>query len=193
MPVDPPIEFKFLALWRGGAIAATAPPAAFESPAPERQSHWHTARCSDAGHASHPVETGFRPQSVIVVTTLLDAKRYTANQLTHLYGWRWWADEVNLRHLKSTLGMEMINAKTPEMVRKQMWAHLLGDNLLRSVMEQAAPMAGYARHRLSLQGTRQQFRQDLALLARLPRTVQERVYTHLLETVAALQPESAGQ
>jgi len=128
---------------------------------------------------------GFRPQSVIVVTTLLDAKRYTANQLTHLYGWRWWAAEVNLRHLKSTLGMEMINAKTPEMVRKQMWAHLLGYNLLRSVMEQAAPMAGYARHRLSLQGTRQQFRQDLALLAHLPRTVQERVYTHLLETVAA--------
>jgi len=32
---------------------------------------------------------GFRDQTIIVVTTLLDAKRYSARQLTELYGLRW--------------------------------------------------------------------------------------------------------
>ena len=68
---------------------------------------------------------GFRDQNIIVVTTLLDAKQYSAWQLTQLYGLRWQAAEVNLRHLKTTLNMEMLTAKTPEMVRKEIWTHLL--------------------------------------------------------------------
>ena len=122
---------------------------------------------------------GFRDQSIIVVTTLLDAQLYTAKQLTLLYGWRWQAAEVNLRHLKTTLKMEMLTAKTPEMVRKEIWSHLLGYNLLRSVMEQAAPLVGYARTRLSLQGTRQQFNQMLALLATAANTIRDALYCHL--------------
>lgn len=81
---------------------------------------------------------GFRAERIIVVTTLLDAKPYSAQQLTLLYGWRWQAAEINLRHLKTTLHMEMLSAKTPVMVRKEVWAHLLAYNLLRTVMEQAA-------------------------------------------------------
>ncbi len=57
---------------------------------------------------------GFRDQTLIVVTTLLDIKRYSAAQLKLLYGWRWAAAEVNLRHLKTTLKMEMLTAKTPD-------------------------------------------------------------------------------
>lgn len=67
---------------------------------------------------------GFRDQSIIVVTTLLDPQRYSARQLTLLYGRRWQAAEVNLRYLKTTLKMEMLTAKTPEMVRKEIWTHL---------------------------------------------------------------------
>lgn len=61
---------------------------------------------------------GWRDQGIIVVTTLLDAERYSAQQLPQLYGYRWRAAEVNLRHLKTTLNMEMLAAKTPSMVRK---------------------------------------------------------------------------
>ncbi len=50
---------------------------------------------------------GFRDQKIILVTTLLDAKRYSAGQLTELYGLRWLSAQVNLRHLKTTLKMEM--------------------------------------------------------------------------------------
>ena len=45
---------------------------------------------------------GFRQERIIVVTTLLDAQRYTVQKLTQLYGRRWSAAEVSLRHLKTT-------------------------------------------------------------------------------------------
>ena len=127
---------------------------------------------------------GFRDQIMIVVTTLLDVKRYSAEQLKLLYGWRWAAAEVNLRHLKTTLKMEMLTAKTPDMVRKEVWAHLLAYNLLRTVMEKAAPLVNYKRSQLSLQGTRQQFNQMLALLATARKSTRRRLYNHLLEQVA---------
>ena len=127
---------------------------------------------------------GFRDQRIIVVTTLLDADRYSANQLTLLYGWRWQAAEVNLRHLKTTLNMEMLSAKTPEMARKELWVHLLAYNLLRSVMEQAARQVHYERHRLSLQGTRQHFLQMIPLLATTHKAARQRLYSHLIEDIA---------
>ncbi|MBT9317994.1 IS4 family transposase [Leptothoe spongobia] len=128
---------------------------------------------------------GFRDQFIIVVTTLLDAKRYPASQLTRLYGWRWHAAEVNLRHLKTTLKMEMLTAKTPERVRKEIWSHLLAYNVLRSVMEQASPFVRYERNRLSLQGARQHFNQMLTLLATTSNATQQRLYDHLLQDIAA--------
>ncbi len=127
---------------------------------------------------------GFRDQPIIVVTTLLDAQRYSAEQLTLLYGWRWQAAEINLRHLKTTLSLEMLAAKTPAMVRKEVWAHLLAYNLLRSVMEQAAVLANYCRSQISLQGTRQLLNQMLSVLAMVGEWTRKRLYCLLLEQVA---------
>jgi len=119
-----------------------------------------------------------------VVTTLLDAQRYTARQLTELYGYRWRAAETSLRHLKTTLNVEFLAAKSPEMVRKELWAHLLAYNLLRSVMEQAAPRANFQRERLSLQGTRQGFRAILSDLAVATQPMRTALYADLLKEVA---------
>lgn len=133
---------------------------------------------------------GWRDQCIIVVTTLLDAKTYSAQSLTQLYGWRWRAAEVNLRHLKTTLSMEKLSAKSPAMIRKEFWAHLLGYNLLRSSMEHAAPKAEYQRTRLSLQTTRQGFMAILSELGSANQTIRARVYRDLLdETAAALLPD----
>jgi len=60
-----------------------------------------------------------------LVTTLVDSKRYSQARLAQLYQLRWQATEVNFKHLKTTLKMEMIFAKTPEMVHKEIWVHLL--------------------------------------------------------------------
>jgi hypothetical protein len=85
---------------------------------------------------------GFRTRSVVVVTTLLDPAQATREELAELYRARWNA-ELDLRSLKSAMQMGELRGKTPEMVRKEVWAHVLAYNLIRTVMAQAA-----ARHHL---------------------------------------------
>ncbi|MFN3763449.1 MAG: IS4 family transposase, partial [Anaerolineae bacterium] len=80
---------------------------------------------------------GFRPLDLYLFTTLLDPERYPLEALAELYGWRWHA-ELNLRYVKTSLEMEEVAGKSPEMVRKEIWAGLLAYNLLRGVMVQAA-------------------------------------------------------
>lgn len=128
-------------------------------------------------------QAGFRPKEIILVTTLLDPKRYRKAKLAELYQMRWQATEVNLKHLKTTLGMEMIFAKTPVMVQKDIWMHLLAYNLLRTLMWQAAQHAQVPPLRMSLQGTRQQFNQFRPQLAMISDKNRRQLYTVLLETL----------
>jgi len=80
---------------------------------------------------------GFRTKSVVVVTTLLDPRQAGQEELAELYRARWHA-ELDLRSLKSAMQMGELRGKTPEMVRKEVWAHVLGYNRVRAVMAQAA-------------------------------------------------------
>ena len=84
------------------------------------------------------IETpGFRVREVTLVTTMLDAKQYPIEELAPLYRRRWDV-ELNMRTLKQTMKMEHLTSKTPEMLRKELWTHLLGYNLIRSVQARAA-------------------------------------------------------
>jgi Transposase DDE domain len=87
-------------------------------------------------------QPGFRTWSVVVVTTLLDAEQTTKEELAELYRARW-NNALDLRPLKSTMQMAELRGKTPEAVRKEVWAHVLAYNLIRTVMAQAA-----ARHEI---------------------------------------------
>ena len=82
----------------------------------------------------HP---GFRSQTIIVVTTLLDAEEISRDDLADLYFARWNA-ELDLRSLKQTMQMDILRCKTPELVRKEIWTHILADNLIRTIIAQAA-------------------------------------------------------
>jgi IS4 transposase len=95
-------------------------------------------------------QPGFRSKQMILVTTLLNPRRYRKAKLAELYQLRWQATEVNLKRLKTTLKMEMIVAKTPAMVQKEIWMHLLAYNLLRTLMWQSAQPAQLPALRLSL-------------------------------------------
>ena len=106
-------------------------------------------------------QPGFRTKSVVVVTTLLDPRQTTKEDLATLYRARWNA-ELDLRSIKSAMQMRELRGKTPEMVRKEVWAHVLAYNLIRTVMAQAAA------------------RQDV-----VPRSIS---FTGTLQTVAAFQP-----
>ena len=127
---------------------------------------------------------GFRPQEIILVTTLVDPKCYPKAKLAQLYQLRWQATEVNLKHLKTTLKMEMIAAKTPEMVQKEIWVHLLAYNLLRILMWKSAQQAQVSPLRISWQGTRQQFNQFRPQLAHATAKNRRRLYTTLLEVLS---------
>jgi hypothetical protein len=129
----------------------------------------------------HP---GFRPKEIILVTTLLDPKRYSKAKLAELYQLRWQTTEVNLRHLKTTLQMEMIAAKTPEMVQKDIYMHLLAYNLLRTLMWQSAQVTQVPPLQLSLQQTRQQFNHFRPQLAMATTHQRRQFYTTLLNVIS---------
>jgi Transposase DDE domain len=95
---------------------------------------------------------GCRSRSIIVATTLLDGKQYKSTDIADLYSQRWHV-ELDLRSIKQTLGLEMIHCKTPAMVRKSLWAHLLGYNLVRQVAAQAAWEHDLAPRQISFAGT----------------------------------------
>ena len=100
------------------------------------------------------IQRGFRTRVLVVATTLLNAQEFTREELAGLYRARWHA-ELDLRSIKQTLKMDVLRCKTPAMVRKEIWGHLLVYNLLRAAMVQAALSQGVSPRQLSLQGARQ--------------------------------------
>lgn len=79
----------------------------------------------------------FKAGGKIMVTTFLDPQRAPKNQLKALYRRRWNV-ELDLRNIKTTLGMEHLRCKTPEMAIKELWVSLLAYNMIRLLMAQAA-------------------------------------------------------
>jgi hypothetical protein len=77
-----------------------------------------------------------RPERIVLVTTLTDHTKYKAKDIAGLYLQRW-DIEVDLRHLKTVLGMDVLRGRTPDIVRKEIWAFLATYNLIRTVMWEA--------------------------------------------------------
>jgi hypothetical protein len=92
---------------------------------------------------------GFRTGEVTVVTTLLDATVYPASALADLY-FRRWMVEVNFKHLKITMNMDVLNCKTVDGVLKELAIFALAYNLVRSVMVESARAQGVTPERVSL-------------------------------------------
>ena len=111
-------------------------------------------------------QPGFRSHKLIIVTTLLDAEEVSASDLAELYRARWNA-ELDLRSLKQTMQMDILRCKTPELVRKEIWTHILAYNLIRTIIAQAA-----ARHCVE------------------PRTIS---FKGAIQTLEAFQPLIAAQ
>ncbi len=94
-----------------------------------------------------------RAERFKVVTTILDAT-IDGGQIGDLYERRW-DGEVDIRSIKSVMQMEFLRCKTPEMVHKEIWAHLLTYNLLRTAMAVAAGENGIEPRQVSFKGAKQ--------------------------------------
>jgi hypothetical protein len=129
-------------------------------------------------------QRGFRTRAILVATTLLDAQVYPKEDLAGLYRARWHA-ELDLRSIKQTMQMDVLRCKTPAMVRKEIWGHLLVYNLLRAAMAQAALGHGVVPRQVSLQGTRQTLTAFHSLLAQMPSTTRESIVSIVLNAIAS--------
>jgi len=95
-----------------------------------------------------------RVHNKTLVTTLLCPKQTPKAALGALYKSRWHV-ELDLRAIKTTLGMETLSCKTPAMAIKEIWVYLLAYNLIRLMMAQAALLADCLPRQLSFKHTLQ--------------------------------------
>jgi len=132
-------------------------------------------------------QPGFRTRSIVVVTTLLDPRQTTKEELAELYRARW-NNELDLRSLKSTMQMRELRCKTPALVRKEVWVHILAYNLNRTVMAQAAAEHDLAPREISFAGALQTldaFQPLLEFRACGGAAQRLRLYHDLLDAIAA--------
>ncbi len=83
---------------------------------------------------------GFRPTSLVIVTTLTDSDTYTADDIADLFRKRWLVEQ-DIRALKCNMGIDILRGKTPDMVRKEVYTAMLAYNLIHETMRQAAQQA----------------------------------------------------
>lgn len=100
-------------------------------------------------------QPGFRSESFVVVSTLVDAATYSRGDIAELYHRRWLA-ELDIRAIKVTLGMDVLRCQTPEMVRKEIWTCLLAYNLIRQSMLESARRSDRSPRELSFTAALQQ-------------------------------------
>src|SRR5262249_48739228 len=86
-------------------------------------------------------QPGYRVDELVLVTTMLDPEEYTTEELADLFLQRW-NIELDLRSIKKVMQMDILRCKSPGMVRKEVWIHLLAYNLIRGVMAKAAGAHG---------------------------------------------------
>lgn len=131
-------------------------------------------------------QPGFRSTAIIIATTLLDAEEITKDDLAELYRARWNA-ELDLRSLKQTMQMDILRCRTPELVRKEIWTHILAYNLIRTIIAQAANAHQLKPRTISFKGavqTLEAFQPLIAMHGNSHRTYRLELYQQLLDAVA---------
>ena len=121
----------------------------------------------------------------ILVTTLTDAGSVTPLDLDVLYRSRWQV-EVDLRSIKAVLGMDILRAKSPAMIAKEIAAHLLAYNLVCGLMARAAAGRQAIARSISFKGSLQlllAFQQQLRWCGRKSIAV---MGTHLLGAIGLM-------
>ena len=162
---------------------------------------WHkpatrSARLSDAEWESLPdmitlreirftlQVRGFKASEVVLVTTLLDSEQYPVKELAELYRRRWEV-ETDFAHLKTSMQMSELAGKKPEMISRELWAHMLAYNLIRTLMWEAGTRRRLDPLRISLSGTIDKVTALWPFAAITPVEDMEPYYNVLLHNIAS--------
>ena len=135
-------------------------------------------------------QNGFRVRQATVITTLLDPQLYPAREILYAYLRRWYL-EMCLDNLKTTLGMEGLRNRSPQMVQKEVYMRLIAHNLVRCTMAQAASEHDVPLDRISFKGSLDAIRHFSHAMARgKSKNKRRELWKELLRTLAAdLVPE----
>jgi hypothetical protein len=134
-----------------------------------------------------PVTTpGYRPKELVIVTTLTDAQVYAKQVIADLYHQRWHA-ELDIRAIKQALQLDQLRCRTPAMLEREIWVHVLGYNLIRKVSCQAAQAAGVQPRTVSFTATRQAVEAAWGQLSQAPAPARVRQGGHLLTALGLEQ------
>jgi hypothetical protein len=127
---------------------------------------------------------GYRPESVTLVTTLLDPQKYPAQDIAQLYTRRW-KIELWFRDIKTSMGMEVLRCKSPQMLHKELEMFFIAYNLIRCLMVQAGATNDVALDRMSFKGTVDSTRQfSLAIAQARSKKMQNQLIVELLKVIA---------
>jgi hypothetical protein len=137
---------------------------------------------------------GYRTRRLTLVTTLVDAQLYPAEQLALLYAKRWQI-ELWFRDIKTSMGMEVLRCQSPGMIHKELEMFFIAYNLIRACLIQASQRYDAQVQRLSFKGTVDGVRQfSVAMAQARSGKKQKELFDRLLQTIAAdLVPERPGR
>jgi hypothetical protein len=131
---------------------------------------------------------GFRTRCLWIATTCTDPVRYPAQKIAELYHRRW-SIELFYRDIKTTLHMEVMRTKSPDMIQKELLMHAIAYNMIRALILQSARAHEQQLGRLSFKGAVDLLRQWLPQAAAChdqPRKL-ARWHDELLEAIASVQ------
>lgn len=139
-------------------------------------------------YARIPEELVLREAKVaqwVLVSTLIDAVQVSKAELNALYLQRWHI-ELDLRAIKTVMGMEILRCKSPQMVQKEVGAFFLAYNLIRAAMAQAAACAQLLPRQLSFCAAKRMINGFLDLLRGRAARGLIRMFAYLRGAIALL-------
>lgn len=123
-----------------------------------------------------------RVKKLKVVTSILDVE-IDGSEFGDLYHQRWHG-EVDIRSIKCTMQMDILRCKTPGMVRKEIWIHLLAYNLMRSIVATAAAEHDATPREISFKGAKQTIAAFAPKIENARPCDRKRLISDMLKTIA---------
>lgn len=125
-----------------------------------------------------------RLQTATLITTLLDAKAYPAAEILEAYRRRW-RMEMSFDDIKTSMKMETLRGRTPDMVRKELCAGIVAHNLIRCTMMESACLHEVPVERMSFKGSLDALRHSSQAMAMVRgRAKKQELWRELLATLA---------
>jgi putative transposase len=131
------------------------------------------------------IQKGFRTRTIVIATTLLNSALYTVESIATLYRQRWQV-EIDIRSLKTHMQMDQLRCKSPSMVRKEIYCHMLAYNLVRSAIVESALVFDMRPRQLSFTGAMQAMNAFLSAVAAQGSNL-EAQYQNMLKAISEQQ------